>query len=194
MAKLLPTERKIILLSSIGGALEFYDLLIFVYVAHAIGEVFFSHSSPMVVKIAPLFIFAISYFFRPLGGIVLSHFGDTIGRKSSFLTTIAMMAIPTFVIAILPGYSTLGILAPILLIICRIIQGFAVGGEIPGAIVYVTEHTQKSHRVFACAAIFAGLNLGMLLAQLVAGSLQSILTDTQYISWGWRIAFILGAF
>jgi len=192
MKYLLPEERKVILLSSIGGALEFYDFLIFAYVASTIGKVFFSLASPTAAMIASLTVFAISYLVRPLGGVLLSHFGDTVGRKSIFLLSLMMMAMPTMLIGLLPGYATIGIYSPILLIMCRVLQGLAVGGEIPGAIVYSVEKVRKNRRGFACASIFAGLNIGMLLAQGVVGLLQHTLTEPQFISWGWRITFLLG--
>jgi len=192
MSWLLPEEKKIILLSSIGGALEFYDFLIFIYVSSSIASVFFPSASPTLAMLASLTVFAVSYFVRPIGGMVLSHFGDTLGRKSTFLVSLILMAVPTVIIACLPGYAKIGLLAPILLIVCRFIQGFAVGGEIPGAIVYCVEHVRPGRRNFACAAIFAGLNLGLLLAQGVVGFLQYALNPEQFLSWGWRLTFLLG--
>src|SRR6202041_3834818 len=120
--------------ASIGGALEFYDFVIFVFFANEIGKLFFAASQPDWIRQAQTFgIFAAGYLARPLGGIVMAHFGDLLGRKRMFIWSVLLMSVPTLLIGIAPTYATAGAMAPVLLLILRILQGAAVGGEVPGA-------------------------------------------------------------
>jgi len=185
-------EKRIILLASFGGALEFYDFLTYVFVADIIGQVFFPTHDQFLSKAASLSVFALSYLVRPLGGIVFSHFGDTFGRKETFIVSLLMMALPTFLIGFLPTYSSIGIFAPILLIIFRLSQGMAVGGEIPGAITYCYEQVNQRHRGFACAFIYGFMGVGIVFGQVVMIGLHKFLSSSQMLSWGWRIPFLLG--
>jgi MFS family permease len=186
-------EKKAIALSSLGGALEFYDFIIFVFLAKIIGDLFFPQTDPVAALMASLTIFAIGYLARPLGGILFGHFGDKKGRKNIFVITVLLMAVPTFLIGLLPTYHSVGIIAPILLVILRLIQGLSVGGEIPGAITFAAETVANKHRGFATGLILFGVNTG-----LVAGSLVAMLiyrlSDAQLMSWGWRIPFFIGGF
>src|ERR1700761_286494 len=131
-------DYKTLSLAALGGALEFYDFIIFVFFAPAIGQLFFPSSIPdWLRQLQPFGIFAAGYLARPLGGIVMAHFGDLLGRKRMFIWSVLLMSVPTLLIGIAPTYATAGAMAPIFLLILRILQGAAVGGEVPGAWVFV---------------------------------------------------------
>lgn len=184
---------KTLLLSALGGALEFYDFVIFAYFAKALGHLFFpAGTSDFVAQLQAFSIFAVAYLARPLGGVVMAHFGDRVGRKRMFTLSVFMMAVPTLLIGVLPTYASIGVLAPVLLTLLRVVQGLAIGGEIPGAWVFVAEHV-PAHRVgVACASLTSGLTAGILLGSLVAAGLSSHMSDADMLDHGWRIAFILG--
>ncbi len=137
-------------------------------------------------------IFASGYIARPIGGVIMAHFGDLLGRKKMFSLSVLLMALPTLSIGLLPTYETLGILAPILLLILRIIQGIAIGGEVPAAWVFVAEHVPPSRVGFACASLTSGLTLGILLGSLMGAGIYTQLSPEDVLSYGWRIAFIVG--
>ena len=147
----LPTsEIRILSLASIGGALEFYDFVIFVFFATVIGKLFFAASLPDWVRQVQTFgIFAAGYLARPIGGVVMAHFGDTRGRKRMFTLSVLLMAIPTLLIGLLPTYQSIGVAAPMLLLLMRILQGVAIGGEAPGAWVFVAGHARRGKVGFA---------------------------------------------
>lgn len=186
------TQKKMIALSSLGGALEFYDFVVFVFMAKVLGELFFPEVNPIASLMASLAVFAIGYLARPLGGILFGHFGDKAGRKKTFVATVLLMAIPTFLIGLLPTYHNIGITASILLVILRLIQGLSIGGEIPGAIVFVCESVAVGRRGFATALILLGINSGLLAGSFISGLLNYFLTHQQVLEWGWRIPFFIG--
>ena len=180
-------------LAALGGALEFYDFVIFVFFAGTMGALFFPADMPAWMRMVQTFgIFAAGYLARPLGGVVLAHFGDLLGRKRMFMLSILMMAVPTLLMGLLPTYATAGALAPVLLLLLRILQGAAIGGEAPGAWVFVSEHVSPRHRSFACGALSAGLLAGILVGALVAAGLSAALDDAQLLAWGWRVPFLVG--
>ena len=180
-------------LAALGGALEFYDFVIFVFFAATMGALFFPPDMPDWLKLVQTFgIFAAGYLARPLGGIVMAHFGDLSGRKKMFMLSILLMAIPTLLMGLLPTYATAGVLAPILLLLLRIAQGAAIGGEAPGAWVFVTEHVSPRHRTLACGALSAGLCSGILLGSLVARAMNAGFDEQQMLAWAWRLPFIVG--
>ena len=180
-------------LAALGGALEFYDFVIFVFFATTMGALFFPADMPEWLKLVQTFgIFAAGYLARPLGGIVMAHFGDLSGRKRMFMLSILMMAIPTLLMGLLPTYATVGVLAPILLLLLRIMQGAAIGGEAPGAWVFVSEHVSPRHRALACGALSAGLCSGILLGSLVARAINAAFDEAEVLAWAWRLPFIAG--
>jgi MFS family permease len=186
-------DYKTLSLATLGGLLEFYDFIIFVFFANTIGQLFFPPEIPEWVRQFQTFgIFAAGYLARPLGGIVMAHAGDLRGRKQMFTLSIFLMALPTMGIGLLPNYAQLGIWAPILLLLLRILQGVAVGGEVPGAWVFVSEHVDPSHVGVACGILTAGLTGGILLGSLVATTLSTGMTHDQLATYGWRIPFLLG--
>jgi MFS family permease len=184
---------KTLALSALGGALEFYDFIIFVFFAVVIGNLFFPADIPDWLRQFQTFgIFAAGYLARPLGGIIMAHFGDMIGRKRMFTLSIFLMAVPTLLIGLLPTYVTVGIAAPLLLLGLRILQGAAIGGEVPGAWVFVAEHVPASRVGLACGILTSGLTAGILLGSLVATAINSHFTPAEVSLWGWRLAFVLG--
>ncbi|PJG57795.1 MFS transporter [Aeromonas cavernicola] len=186
-------DYKTLSLAALGGALEFYDFIIFVFFAVVIGELFFPADIPEWLRQFQTFgIFAAGYLARPLGGILMAHFGDLIGRKRMFTLSILMMALPTLLIGLLPTYAVLGIGAPIALLGLRILQGAAIGGEVPGAWVFVAEHVPARRVGLACGTLTAGLTAGILLGSLIATAVNKSLTPAEVSEWGWRVPFLLG--
>lgn len=186
-------ERKVIFISSLGGALEFYDFMIFIYLANTIGSLFFPTANHINTLLAVFSVFFVGYMARPLGGILFGHFGDKLSRKSTFYFTIILMALPSLLISILPTYRIGGIFATILLVLLRIVQGLAIGGEIPGAITFTIESVLKDKRGLACALIFFGFSSATLLAQFIVGLFQYAFTQRQFDLYGWRIPFLIGS-
>ena len=186
-------QLKTLALASLGAALEFYDFVIFVFFAATMGALFFPADMPEWLRLVQTFgIFAAGYLARPLGGIVMAHFGDLSGRKRMFMLSILMMAIPTLLMGLLPTYAQAGVLAPILLLLLRIMQGAAIGGEAPGAWVFVSEHVPPRHRTLACGALSAGLCSGILIGSLVARATDAMFDQAEVLAWGWRLPFIVG--
>ncbi len=193
MPRLTRQDYRTLTLAALGGALEFYDFVIFVFFAAAISQLFFPPDMPDWLRQVQTFgIFAAGYLARPLGGIIMAHFGDLTGRKRMFMLSVLMMAVPTLLIGLLPTYATLGIAAPLLLLLLRVLQGAAIGGEVPGAWVFVTEHVPQRHVGFACGTLTAGLTGGILLGSLVATAVNRAYDPAALLAEGWRVPFILG--
>lgn len=186
-------DAKTLLLAALGGALEFYDFVIFAYFAKTLGHLFFPPgTSDWLAQLQAFGIFAVGYLARPIGGLVMAHFGDRVGRKRMFTLSVFLMAVPTLLIGALPTYDSIKVLAPVLLTLLRIVQGIAIGGEVPGAWVFVAEHVPK-HRVgLACASLSCGLTVGILIGSLVAAGMNAYLSEAAMLAYGWRIAFVLG--
>ncbi|MFT3791016.1 MAG: MFS transporter [Rudaea sp.] len=186
-------DLKTLSLAALGGALEFYDFIIFVYLAEQIGALFFpADTAPWLRELQTWGVFAAGYFARPLGGVVMAHFGDRGGRKRMFTLSVFLMAVPTLLIGLLPTYAQIGYLAPLALLVLRIVQGAAVGGEVPGAWTFVAEHVPATRTAFACGTLTSGLTLGILTGSLLAAALNAALTPAQMLDWGWRVPFLLG--
>jgi MFS family permease len=186
------SEVRILALASVGAALEFYDFIIFVFFADVIGKLFFAASLPEWVRQAEIFgIFAAGYMARPIGGIVMAHFGDIRGRKRMFMLSVLLMAIPTLLIGLLPTYQSMGVVAPLLLLAMRIMQGAAIGGEAPGAWVFVAEHARPGKVGIALGLLTSGLSFGILLGSLTATSLSQVFSPAQIVAGAWRIPFLI---
>ncbi|WP_110668087.1 MFS transporter [Salinicola halophilus] len=184
---------KILSLSALGGALEFYDFIIFVYFATVIGHLFFPPDIPEWLRMVQTYgIFAAGYLARPLGGIIMAHFGDLLGRKKMFTLSIFLMSVPTLLIGCLPTYETVGYLAPLLLVLMRILQGAAVGGEVPGAWVFVTEHVSRKNVGLACGTLSSGLVAGILIGSIISAFLKSYYSAEEMAAYGWRVPFLIG--
>ena len=193
MQRLTGQDYKTLVLAALGGALEFYDFIIYVFFAVVIGKLFFPADMPEWLRLIQTFgIFAAGYLARPLGGIVMAHFGDLLGRKRMFMLSILLMTVPTLAIGLLPTYVAIGIWAPLLLLLFRVLQGAAIGGEVPGAWVFVSEHVPQRHVGFACGVLTAGLTAGILLGSLVAMTINRMYTPEEVLSVGWRVPFIIG--
>jgi MFS family permease len=185
-------EFRTLALASLGGALEFYDFVIFVFFTAVIDKLFFSAGLPDWMRELQTFgIFAAGYLARPLGGVVMAHFGDIHGRKRMFTLSILLMAIPTLLIGCLPTYHTAGVAAPLLLLMMRVLQGVAIGGEAPGGWVFVAEHAQQRAGL-AIGLLTGGLSLGILFGSLVAVGLNATFSQAEIASGLWRLPFVLG--
>ncbi len=192
MKQLSKDNIKTLWLSSLGGTLEFYDFIIFLFFTKAISRHFFPETlSPFWADLNTYGAFAAAYFARPLGGVVMAHFGDKRGRKNMFLLSILLMVIPTFTLGIMPTFESIGYFAPIILLLVRILQGIAIGGELPGAWTFVSEHTPKNKQGLAIgiltASVAGGILLGSIVTIIVRLSFQEAVND-----WAWRIPFIIG--
>jgi MFS family permease len=186
-------DARTLTLSALGGALEFYDFVVFVFFAKVLGQLFFpANVTPWLAQLQVYGIFAAGYLARPLGGIVMAHFGDKLGRKKMFTLSVFLMAVPTLAIGLLPTYVQLGLVAPLLLLLLRIVQGIAIGGEIPGAWVFVAEHAPIGRVGFACAALTCGLTAGILIGSLLAAAISKHYSPDQVLAFAWRIPFVLG--
>ncbi|WP_127088085.1 MFS transporter [Aquabacter cavernae] len=192
-ARLSGADMRTLGLSALGGALEFYDFIIFVYFVVVLGNLFFPPGIPdWLVQLQAFGIFAAGYLARPLGGIVLAHFGDRLGRKRMFTLSIFLMALSTFGIACLPTFATLGYAAPLLLLLMRVLQGAAIGGEVPGAWVFVSEHVARRRVGLACGILTAGLTAGILMGALVATAINRSFSPAEIHDYAWRIPFAVG--
>src|SRR5476649_2122300 len=186
-------DYKTLALAALGGALEFYDFVVFVFFTKALSGVFFpAQMSEWLRQLQTFGIFAAGYLARPLGGIVIAHFGDLLGRKRMFALSIFLMAVPTLAMGLLPTYESIGIAAPLALLLFRLLQGAAVGGEVAGAWVFVSEHVPARNIGYACGTLTAGLTGGILLGSLVATAINSIYTPVEVSDYAWRIPFLLG--
>ena len=180
-------------LAALGGALEIYDFIIFVFFALTLSQLFFPPEMPEWLRLLQNFgIFVTGYLPRPLGGILMAHFADRLGRKRVFSLSILMMALPCLLIGIMPTYAQIGYWAPLVLLALRILQGAAVGGEVPSAWVFVAEHAPNGHRGYALGVLQAGLTFGYLLGALTATWLARVYSPAEILDWAWRIPFLLG--
>jgi MHS family proline/betaine transporter-like MFS transporter len=182
---------KIVLLASLGGTLEFYDFVVFGVFARDIAEAIFPSSTPIVSLMASFGAFAAGYLARPIGGIVLSHFGDRYGRRTVFLLSLFVMSAATLGMGLVPAFATWGVWASLTMVTLRLIQGFCIGGELPGALTYVVE-TAPKHAPFVCGLVFACVTLGVAVASGVSLGVRTWLPPELVPVYGWRIAFVLG--
>jgi len=185
-------EKKVIFASSLGTVFEWYDFYLYGSLAAFIGSTFFSPTIPEATRnIFALLAFAAGFLVRPFGALVFGRIGDLVGRKYTFLVTMTIMGLSTFLVGLLPGYATLGIVAPIILIILRMLQGLALGGEYGGAATYVAEHAPDDRRGFYTSWIQTTATLGLFLSLIVILIVQGSLSKETYAAWGWRIPFIV---
>ncbi len=184
--------KKVVLASFVGTVIEWYDFYLYGAAAALVfNQLFFPQIDPLSGTFAAFGTYAVGFFARPLGGIVFGHFGDRIGRKSMLVTTLMMMGVATFLIGVMPTYHAVGVLAPILLVVLRFMQGFAVGGEWGGAVLMVVEHGFNRRRGFWASVSQSGTSVGLLLAMIIFSPFSS-LPQEQFLSWGWRVPFLFG--
>jgi len=182
---------RVVIASSAGTAFEWYDFFIFGSLAPVISKVFFSGLDPTPALIAALALFAAGFAFRPLGALIFGVIGDRLGRKGAFLITVSLMGGATFLIGFLPTYAQAGSLGPALLIVLRILQGIALGGEYGGAAIYVAEHAANDKRGSATGWIQSSASFGLLAALLVIVATRTSLGEDAFGTWGWRIPFLV---
>jgi MFS family permease len=181
----------VILASSLGTVFEWYDFYLYGSLAAIISRQFFTGVNETAGFIFALLAFAAGFAVRPFGAVVFGRLGDLVGRKHTFLVTIVLMGVSTFAVGLLPGYATLGLAAPVLLVLLRLAQGLALGGEYGGAATYVAEHAPAGRRGYVTAWIQTTATLGLLLSLLVILGCRRALGDTAFEAWGWRIPFLL---
>lgn len=184
-------SRKIIA-GTVGNTLEWYDFAVYGYLAPIIAQQFFPSSSPTVSLISTFGVFAAGFLMRPIGSVLLGHVADRMGRSRALLLSVALMAIPTTLIAFLPTYEQMGVAAPALLTLLRLLQGLSVGGEYTGSSVYLYEIAPKDRRCFVVSWALVGAVFGILLGSGVATLATSLLPADELGSWGWRIPFACG--
>ncbi|TBU97843.1 MFS transporter [Stutzerimonas kirkiae] len=184
-------ERKVIFASSLGTVFEWYDFYLYGSLSAIIAAQFFSGVNPTAAFIFALMAFAAGFAVRPFGAIFFGRLGDLVGRKYTFLITILIMGLSTFIVGILPSYAAWGMAAPIILVILRLFQGLALGGEYGGAATYVAEHAPHGRRGFYTAWIQTTATLGLFLSLLVILGTRTWLGEEEFAAWGWRIPFLL---
>ena len=185
------SQWRVLILSSLGGALEFYDFVVYSTFAQYIGDSFFPAADPRLRLIYSFAVFAVGYVARPLGGVIFSHFGDRYGRRRVFIIAMLLMSTATVCIGVLPPYATWGAAASVIMVLLRLMQGFCLGGELPGAITYVVE-TAPQQAGFASGFIFFCVNTGVALASALSWVIHETLPADAVASWGWRIGFLVG--
>jgi len=187
-------ERKVIFASSLGTVFEWYDFYLYGSLAAIIAKQFFAGTDPNTAFIFALLAFAAGFIVRPFGALVFGRLGDMIGRKYTFLVTILIMGISTFIVGLLPNYASIGIAAPIILICLRILQGLALGGEYGGAATYVAEHAPHGKRGAYTAWIQTTATLGLFLSLMVILGTRTAVGEAAFADWGWRIPFLVSVF
>jgi MFS family permease len=187
------TLRFVIIASSVGTLIEWYDFYIFGSLATILSEQFFPKTSPTVALLSTLATFAAGFVVRPFGALVFGRLGDVVGRKYTFLVTLVLMGGSTFAIGLVPGYETIGVAAPILVLLFRLLQGLALGGEYGGAATYVAEHAPPHQRGFYTSFIQTTASLGLFLSIGVILSVRASIGIDEFDEWGWRVPFILSA-
>jgi MFS family permease len=189
-----PEEKKVIFASSLGTVFEWYDFYLYGSLAAIIAKQFFSGLDPSAAFIFALLAFAAGFLVRPFGALVFGRLGDMIGRKYTFLVTILIMGLSTFIVGVLPSYATIGVAAPVLLIALRMLQGLALGGEYGGAATYVAEHAPQGKRGAYTAWIQTTATLGLFLSLVVILGTRTAMGEAAFSDWGWRIPFLVSIF
>ncbi len=185
-------RRSSIFAAIVGNIIEWYDFTLYVFLAPVIAHNFFSKLSPINALLSTFLIFAMGFFIRPLGSVILGHLGDRLGRKATLKITILMISLPTIAIALLPTDQQWGFYASLCLVMLRLLQGLCIGGEFAGSMIYLTEMAQTHRRAFVSSMANNGSNFGVLCATLIAALLSSVFSESAFYVYGWRIAFMLG--
>ena len=186
------TIRRVVISALVGATIEWYDFFLYGVVAGIVfNKLYFPASDPVVSTLLAYTTFAVGFVTRPLGGVIFGHFGDRIGRKTMLIITLMIMGVATFLIGLVPTYAQIGVAAPLLLLLLRILQGIGLGGEWGGAVLMAYEYAPKEKRGFYASLPQIGLAIGLCMASGIVALLSSLLTDEQFLAWGWRIAFLL---
>lgn len=187
-----PAElRKSVFGAAIGNLIEWFDYASYGYFAVVMSSVFFATSNKTVALLSTFAVFAVSFIVRPFGGMIWGYYGDRLGRKRILVITVAIMTFATFAIGLIPSYATIGVFAPILLLLARLVQGFSAAGEYAGAAAFIAEHAPEKKRGFLVSMVPASTAAGMALGAIVAALLEFNLTTEALHSWGWRVPFLL---
>ncbi|NEV00402.1 MFS transporter [Bradyrhizobium uaiense] len=184
-------EKKVVLASSFGALLEWYDFYIYAALAVQLGHLFFPKGNETAAFLASLATFGAGFLIRPIGALFFGRLGDMVGRKKTFLVTIILMGVATVGVGLLPTYDQIGIAATYGLVLCRLLQGLALGGEVGGAVTYVAEHSPVHRRGAYTSSLQTTATLGLLSSIIVVFGLKLILSDKQFHDWGWRLPFVL---
>ncbi len=185
--------KKAVTAAALGNTMEWFDFGVYGFVAFALGKVFFPEVLPAIQTIAALATFSVPFLIRPLGGVFFGIMGDRFGRQKVLSLTIIIMAASTFCIGLIPGYNSIGILAPILLLLCKLAQGFSVGGEYTGAAIFVAEYAPDRQRGVLGSWLDFGSIAGFVLGAGFVVLLQTFLSEAAFLSWGWRVPFLVAA-
>ncbi len=184
--------RRVVISAIVGATIEWYDFFLYGVVAGIVfNKLYFPGTDPVVSTLLAYTTFAVGFVTRPLGGVIFGHFGDRIGRKTMLIVTLMIMGVSTFLIGLVPTYGQIGVAAPILLLLLRVLQGIGLGGEWGGAVLMTYEYAPKGQRGFYASLPQIGLAVGLCLSSGMVALLSSTLTDAQFLSYGWRIAFLV---
>lgn len=185
--------RRVLVAASIGNLIEIYDVLIYGYFAVTLAQQFFPSGDPVAALLATFAIFAIGYVVRPVGAVVFGHIGDRFGRRAALAFSLLLMTLATVAFGLLPTYATVGVLAPVLLLLCRMLQGLSASAELPGAMLLILEHAPVNRRGLTASINNAAGSLATAVAATVSLVLASLLSPGQLADWGWRVAFLIAA-
>ena len=184
--------KRVITSALVGATIEWYDFFLYGVVAGIVfNKLYFPTSDPLVSTLLAYTTFAVGFVARPLGGLIFGHFGDRVGRKAMLILTLMIMGVATFLIGLVPSYADIGIAAPILLLLLRVLQGIGVGGEWGGAVLMAYEYAPEEKKGLYASLPQIGLAIGLCLASGVVALLSSALSDADFLRWGWRVAFLL---
>jgi MHS family proline/betaine transporter-like MFS transporter len=186
------TVRRAVLACAAGQAFEIFDFVIYGFFAVAIGRAFFPSSDPAASLLASFATFAVGFLFRPVGALVIGYYGDRFGRRKALVVTVGLMACATGITGLIPSYAAIGLWAPILLVICRMLQGFSTGGEWGGAAAFLVEHAPAGRRGLIGSFQQAATAIGAMGATFSAAILSSSMSSESFFSWGWRVPFLIG--
>jgi MHS family proline/betaine transporter-like MFS transporter len=186
----LASNKNVAFSGMVGNILEWYDFTLYGYLAVILSQLFFPSENETVSLLASFGAFAVGFFFRPLGSVLFGYIGDKYGRKKALIISIFLMAIPTFLIGLLPTYQQIGILAPILLTFFRILQGLSTGGEYTTSVTFVVEHAPKDRRGFFGSINLLGAVIGIMFGSLMGAFLTSTFDKETLLDWGWRVGFL----
>lgn len=188
------TESSIITAVTIGSILEWYEVFLYIYWAPIISDSLFDYSSEFINLISTLVVFAVGFLSRPLGGLFFGYIGDKCGRKEALVISIIVSSLPSIVIAFLPSYTVWNYMSQVSLLLLRFLQGVPAGGELPGAICYLSESATHRRRKYMCSYSFVGAQIGGIIAMIECLIMESFLTHKDLVSWGWRVSFLVGGF
>jgi MFS transporter, MHS family, proline/betaine transporter len=186
------TRRRVVAAGIAGNVMEWYDFAVYGFFARTIGNLYFPTEDPRTSLLAAFGVFAVGFLMRPLGAVLFGHIGDRVGRGPALLWSVIAMAVPTFVIGVLPTYAEIGVAASVLMLLCRILQGLAVGGEYTSSAVFLAETADPAKRGAASAWAPFGAVAGILLGSAVGAAIMNAMPLEQVVGWGWRIPFLFG--